>query len=699
MNEAGILDLARAAGLSIDWIDAYGVPQSVAPDTLRLILKALNLPCDTDQQCSDSIARLVEEQADSTVAPLLLGDVGTPLHVPSSYGWHGKGYVVELEDGNRLEGRFTGDVQAPCELMSLHQFGYHRLIVDQGEGAEKTITTLAMAPLKCFGVYDSTEGTARAGSRLWGIAVQLYSLRREGDGGIGDFSALTELVGSAARHGAAAVAISPVHAGFSANTHSFSPYSPSSRIFLSALHIDPAQIAGADAARGLDPVTRAELERLAELELIDWPAAATLRIATLRRLYKSHIAGRDNEEFARFRSQGGEALADHVHFEALHEWFLSNGESGDWHQWPLAYRDPRGPAVLAFAHENADAVNFHAFLQWQAAKGLSAAQKAARAAGMPIGVISDLAVGAQSGGSQAWSRQGEIIDGLSVGAPPDLLNAHGQSWGLGAFSPLAMKRTGFRAYIEMLRAAFAHAGGVRIDHVLGLARLWLVPDGESSKKGAYLRYPIDDLLRLIALESWRHRAIVIGEDLGTIPAGFYDRMARAGVLGIRVLWFQRAWQRFLAPDEWSADAIGTTTTHDLPTFAGWWEGRDIGWRTRLGLLPDGVTEAEEERLRNQDREQLWQALLEAGHVHGAMPPHTAEAAPIAAALAFLGSTPAPLAIVPIEDILGLPEQPNVPGTVDTHPNWRRRMPGPVQSVLDGEATGWRMTAIDQARGR
>ncbi|MGI4936549.1 MAG: 4-alpha-glucanotransferase, partial [Janthinobacterium lividum] len=221
----------------------------------------------------------------------------------------------------------------------------------------------------------------------------------------------------------------------------------------------------------------------------------------------------------------------------------------------------------------------------------------------------------------------------------------------------------------------------------------------SALEGAYLRYPIDDLLRLIALESWRHRAIVIGEDLGTIPAGFFDRMARAGVMGIRVLWFQRAWQRFLTPQEWSADAMGTTTTHDLPTFAGWWEGRDIGWRDRLGLFAEGVNQAEEQRIRNEDRTQLWQALIDAGHVEGHMPPATAAAAPIEAALAFLGSTPAPLAMVPIEDVLGLSEQPNVPGTVDTHPNWRRRLPGPVQTVLDGEAVAKCLDALNSARHR
>jgi 4-alpha-glucanotransferase len=260
-----------------------------------------------------------------------------------------------------------------------------------------------------------------------------------------------------------------------------------------------------------------------------------------------------------------------------------------------------------------------------------------------------------------------------------------------------MKRTGYRAYLEMLRAAFANAGGVRIDHVLGLARLWLVPDGASALQGAYLHYPMEDLLRLVALESWRHRAIVIGEDLGTIPEGFGDRLARAGLLGIRVLWFQRDGSRFLAPAEWSSQAMATTTTHDLPTFAGWWEGRDIAWRTRLDLLAPGSSEAEEHRLRQQDRAALWQGLSASGCAHGEIPAATPEQAPVTEALAFLGATPAPLAMVPIEDVLCLPEQPNVPGTVDSHPNWRRRLPQPVGRLLDEPQVAARLAALDRAR--
>ncbi|MFD2273946.1 4-alpha-glucanotransferase [Undibacterium arcticum] len=333
-------------------------------------------------------------------------------------------------------------------------------------------------------------------------------------------------------------------------------------------------------------------------------------------------------------------MQDHARYEALQEWLPRQANcgapesTGDWRHWPLEYRDPRSPAVTAFAQRYPEQIGFHLFLQWHAARGLISAQRAARAAGMPIGLITDLAIGADRGGSQAWSRQGEIIDALAVGAPPDFLNTVGQNWGLGAYSPLALHASGFHAYIEMLRACFAHAGGVRIDHVLGLERLWLVPEGASAAEGAYLRYPMVDMLRLIALESWRYRAIVIGENLGTVPAGFDERLAQANLLGICVLWFQRDQLQFLAPKAWSAAAIATTTTHDLPTVAGWWSENDIDWRAGLGLLEAGRSDADERAARAQERDALWQALTKSTCASGAMPPPSATAAPVDAALAF-----------------------------------------------------------------
>ncbi|MGE5651323.1 MAG: 4-alpha-glucanotransferase [Bacillota bacterium] len=698
MNDADVLNLAQAAGLSHEWTNAFGQPMRVEPDALRAILDALGLPCASDEQCRDSAARLAALHDADRLPALATGTVGEPVRLAAMSHLAGMPYRIELEDGGHVDGRFPDDVAAGIVLPPIDRHGYHRLLV-ANEAA-----TLAVAPPRCFGVGDAIA--ARAGGQpsdplLWGLGVQLYSIRRAGDGGIGDFSGLSALVRSAAAHGASAVAISPVHAMFSADVHRFSPYGPSSRLFLNALHVDPAAVLGGDAMAAalaeLGADAAARYAAAEQDELIDWPAAASLRLALLRRLYERFVAVGGSADFEQFRRDGGGALRDHARFEALHTWRAGHGESGDWRTWPAGLRNPRSADVEAFARQHAAEVGFHEFLQWQAARGLSGAQKAARDAGMPIGLITDLAVGADNDGSQAWSRQAEIINGLSVGAPPDVLNTRGQSWGLGAFSPHAMQAQGFGAYIEMLRATFAHAGGARIDHVLGLTRLWLVPNGASPQQGAYLCYPLQDLLRLIALESWRHRAIVIGEDLGTVPEGFDAQLAQAGLLGIRVLMFQRHGSRFLSPGEWPRHAIATTTTHDLPTIAGWWRERDIDWRARLDLLAPGQSEGDARHDRARERGELWQALTESGCAHGPMPGSDGSALVADAAAAFIAATPAPLAVLPVEDALGLPESPNLPGTVDTHPNWRRRLPQPVERLLDEAAVANRLAAMNRTR--
>ncbi len=695
MNDTAIYDLADAAGFIREWTNANGERKQVSAEALRVLLEALDLPCASVEQCRDSHVRLAVLQGGDHLPPLVTGTVGRALRLPPAKHLSGRHYCIEFEDGGHTDGRFENDFSGGAELLPIKRAGYHRLLAGDDE------TVLAVAPPRCFGIADALHVAENSDSRLWALGVQLYSLRRSGDGGIGDFTSLAQLAQSAASRSASAVAISPVHAMFSADVHRFSPYGPSSRLLLNALHIDPASVLGQQGlAAALDALggdAGATMARLEQDELIDWPAAASLRLRLLRQLYERFAEHGDRAEFNAFRSAGGDILERHARFEALHAWRLANGESGDWRTWPDGLRRPGAPDVEQFARSHTQEVGFHAFLQWQAARGLSGAQKAARGAGMPIGLIADLAVGADNGGSQAWSRQQEIVNGLSVGAPPDQMNPRGQAWGLGAFSPHAMKAAGFHAYIEMLRATFAYAGGARIDHVLGLTRLWLVPHGASPDQGAYLRYPMDDLLRLIALESWRHRSIVIGEDLGTVPAGFDEQLARAGLLGIRVLLFQRDGARFLRPDEWPKHAIATTTTHDLPTIAGWWQGRDLDWRTGLDLLEPGHNEAQARDARARERAALWQAMTEAGCAAGSMPIPRAESAPLDAAVGFMSATPSPLAMLPIEDALGLPEQPNLPGTIDAHPNWRRRLPGRVDRMLDAPEVARRLDILNKLR--
>ena len=687
-------ELAARAGILVDWNDAHGRPRRVADDVLRTVLDALELPAGTPAQARDSLARLRREDMPGAL-PLLVIDAGAAFDLPRAPSG---GFLLEDEDGRRHAGTAASLGNGRARLPGIVRPGYYRLSMGQAR------YRLAVAP-RCPSVREAA-GTA---SRLWGVAAQVYSLRR-GEAadpaqgmGYGDFGALAALARASGRQGATALAISPVHAMFSADPGRCSPYSPSSRLFLNALYGDPAAVLGGEAvATALRAHRLGERAlRLEALDLIDWPRAGALRLELLHALHASWRGSASSalrEDFLRYREAGGEALESHARFEALHALAMAApGGSAGWRDWPQALRDPAGAAVRDYAAAHEEEVEFHAFAQWIAARSLEGAQRAARDSGMRIGLIADLAVGADPDGSHAWSRQADILRGLSPGAPGDLYHPGGQAWNLTAFSPRRLRQDGYRAYIEMLRAALAHAGGLRVDHALGLARMWLVPDGAAPSDGAYLRYPLDDMLRLIALEAWRRRAIVVGENLGTVPAGFDPRIARAGMLGTDVLWFARGpagacgVAPFLPPGQWPAHAVAATTTHDLPTVAGWWLGRDLDWRRKLGLPCDGESGPDPRERRQAERAALWEAV--AGPAAGEPPPRP----PLEAILGHVADTPCPLTLAPLEDLLGLEEQANLPGTVDGHPNWRRRLPVAAQRIYDAPGVGARRAAL--ARGR
>lgn len=713
MSEPILHTLASASGIAVRWTDAFGCQQEVKPETLRAILLALGFPADSDQQCKESLKALRgSSNAPGSLPPLITAWCGTPVLMPSGCLSEGDPYSVKLEQGGSMQGRLGVSRDNSLQTTPILEAGYHLF------EAGSVRMTLAVAPRSCFRVCDALQRSKRpAKARVWGLAAQLYSMRRVHDGGLGDYTSLEELAASAGAQGASALAISPVHAMFSADASRFSPYGPSSRVFLNVLHVDPAQMFGQDGLEQALSQLPGSRERMVELEggaLVDWPATAALRLSILRQLFdhfnRAPDAGDDTlsqlmlsraASFKAFCERGGQALEDHARFEALDAWFRRERPDmlqGDWRQWPKPFQDPRSLELTAFAHAQANEVAFHQFLQWLADAGVEAVHTAARNAGMPVGVIADLAVGADPGGSQAWGLQSAMLAGLSVGAPPDLLSQQGQGWGLCAFSPRALQAQGFAPWLDMLRANMRHSGGIRIDHVLGLKRLWLVPDGAPATDGAYLRYPFDDLIRLAALESNRHGAIVIGEDLGTVPEGFGEQLASAGVLGIRVLHFQKDKDRYLLPDEWSSTAMATTSTHDLATVAGWWAGRDIDWRERMNLLGTETSVAAQRAERETEKQALWHALRQA-KIASDMQIELPDAAPMEEVFRFTGRTPAPLVMVPLEDVLGMLEQPNLPGTVETHPNWQLRLQGDARHLLEAPVVKARLAALQTGRDK
>jgi 4-alpha-glucanotransferase len=659
VSDDALRGLAAMAGIELQWRDVFGRQHDTSIDAMRAILTALGLPCGGDADIAAS--RAVLEQEAAAPPPLAVVEAGMPW--PQMLG--------QPPDGRLwLEGGAVDDVgtHAPQET------GYHRIESARGE------QVVAVTPRQAF-------RPDWQGRRPWGLALQLYAARRTGDGGIGDFTSLGDVAECAGRQGADAIAISPVHAQFAADPAHYSPYAPSSRIFLNIFHID---------AEGLCREAGVVLEgdeiwQLAELEnapLVNWQAAGRLRVALLRRAF-DRLRPRLAEDvsadsFAAYWRQRGADLHRHALFEALHGHFTAmHGAPRSWRDWPTAYRGPDLAEAAAHGEAHFGDVAFHAFLQWQAERGLAQAQARARRAGMRVGLVTDIAVGIDPAGSHCWSEPDLFLPGLSIGAPPDVINPLGQDWGLASFSPRALTRRGYAPFLAMLRSAMRHAGGVRIDHVLGLRRLWLVPRDGGARNGAYLRLPEADLMQLVALESSRQRAIVVGEDLGTVPEGFRDSLRARRIAGTRVLWFEREGQRFLSPHEYEPDALAMTSTHDLATVAGWWTGQDIDWRARLDLLGEGIQRSSVDAERETDRRLLWEAFCHAGVARGDQPPAGVPEPVVDAAAAWLGRTASDLALLPVEDALGLIEQPNLPGTTDQHPNWRRRLPANFADLVAG----------------
>lgn len=695
VTDTAIRDLASSLGVAVTWNDFAGRPRTVSDDALRRILAALGFACETEGELAGSREAVRALAAEQRRPPLVTASVGKDiaLRLPDQVG-EPRGELV-LEDGTRRDVSLRQDHRGNWLVPAVGDPGYHRLHL---AGTE---IVLAVAPPRCVTVDDIAPG-----ERLWGFAAQTYGLRRPGDGGIGEAGCIAALGVAAAQNGADALALSPSHALFTADSTRYSPYAPSSRLVFNPLHGDARavfgneRVAAAIREAGLDDEWRAR----DAASLVDWARSARAKLALLRHLFESfvsHDVARRNalaDDFEQFRAGGGRLLQEHARFEAIHAQRLAaDPKRWSWRDWPSEWQDAKGPRVEAFAAEHAREVMFHVFLQWVADRSFAAAHEAMRNAGARIGLISDLAVGMDANGSHAWSRPQDILVGLNVGAPPDLFNPRGQNWGITTFSPQALTGNAFAPFLATLRTALRYAGGVRIDHVMGLTRLWLVPDGAGAADGAYVHYPLDDLLRLIALESHRHRAVVIGEDLGTVPEGFRERLAASDIAGMRVLWFERDEQGFTPPQAWPADAVAMTTTHDLPTVAGWWCGADIELRSRHGVFTDADAAASEERARETDRGALWRAFLDANVATGEPPLPNEPARTIEAAVGFIAKTPCRLTLLPLEDAIGLVEQPNLPGTIDQHPNWRRRYALPADTMLDAPDVQARLRPLKAGR--
>lgn len=641
--------LAAAAGLARQWRDVEGRDQIVTDAALAAILTALGYQTGSTRQIKAGLERIAER--DRGLPPLLVTEVGHPTAVPSQAA------AAELTDeaGVTRAAAIHDGLLAPVDVP-----GYYDLAFAEGT------CRLAVAPAHC-------PLPERHGARLWGTSLQIPSLH--GPGAFGDLGELAGAVDALAALGCQAVAINPVHALFPGTGEDYSPYSPSSRTYLNAALADPALLG----LPSLPPEPAAPL--------IEWPTALPERLAALR----TSFAQLSEEQRARFAAADRAAdagLDRHAIHDALYCHFRALG-APDWRSWPKPYHNPGSPAVRRFAVQNAAEIAFHRYAQWLTRAGLAEVQHRARQGGMAIGLIADLAVGVHPGGSDCWAMPEAMLSGLTIGAPPDPLGPLGQNWSITGYSPEGLRAAGYQPWIAMLRAALRSAGGLRIDHAFGLARLWVIPDGSECADGAYLRYPFQDLVRLVTLEAHRAKALIIAEDLGTAPPGFTAAVTERHMLGMRVMWFERAADHgFIGAHDYPAQCAAMTGTHDTPTVAGWWRGRDLDWADQLNRLPSDVDREQAERIRDWDRGLLWSTIAT-----GERPGPDCPEPVVQAALQHVGRTPALLAIAPIEDLLAEPEQPNLPGTISEHPNWRRRQPAALGELLNRPQILERVAAI------
>jgi glycogen operon protein len=653
--------LAAAAGIAAAWWDIAGRQYVTGDDTRRALLRAMHLPADTAAEATDSLAVLTEE-ATRKLPPVLVvraGESGVLRLGPALADGavrlcigHAGSECVRLDvaagqgviepmaapDGRMVRSRRIVLPPLPA--------GRYRVGVDETE----PVCHLTVTPPRCH-----LPAELRAGGRAWGITAQLYSLRRPGEGGIGDLTALAALGPAAAGAGAAAIGLNPLHALFLQDRSRASPYQPSDRHFLDPIHIDvtapplPLEVRGVRQALAQQA---AAFERLAAEPLVDYPAVWE---AKSRVLEAGFAAFRPHADFERFVVEGGEALANFARFQAIAE----VQPTADWRAWPMTLRDPAGAAAAMAAPP--ERVRFALWLQWVADRQLAAA--AAAAGGMAIGLYRDLAVGAAPDGAEAWAAGPSLMQGVSVGAPPDPLGPDGQVWGVPPPDPRAMRASGYAAFAGLLRANMRHAGALRIDHVMGLRRLFVIPEGARGLDGTYLAYPFDDLLGQVVLESVRARCLVVGEDLGTVPRGIRSALAERDVLSYQVLRFARDGGKLRPPARYPVNAVACAATHDIATIAGWWQGADIEERAALGLLA-GPALAAERQAREDEKAELLALLAAEGLAADDLP---------VAVHALLARTPCRLVLVQADDLAGEVVGVNLPGTDRERPNWRRRL--------------------------
>lgn len=646
-TEDSLQRLAEAVGILPRWHHLSGAEQTTGPETQRALLAAMGFAAASDTEAAETLQALATETAARRIPREIVveADAETAFPLTDVTDWR-----LELEQGGTLSGTAaeTATIAPPA--------GLHRLVA-----GDQSCLVIA-APKRAPAVSDLLS-TTDDGPRPWGVTGALYGLHSDRNLGVGDYRDLGDACRALGTCGAQFFGINPIHASGVMNDD-VSPYAPTCRTALEPRHIAVDCIPGfADCkeAQRLLHDNAADLVAAREGDEVAYAIQERIQPQILRALFKTFNDTGRTADFDAWRQARGPALERFARFEAI-----SQRHGADWRRWPQDLQAVGSAAVGNFAGEHAAEIRYHAWLQWLAENQVGNAQTAARQAGMGLGLYLDLAVGVRPGSADTWADPDCFAKGVSLGAPPDGFNPQGQVWNLSPFNIPALRKAGYRPFIETLRGVMRHAGIIRIDHILGINRGFWVPD--SGAPGGYVTYPMESLLALVKLEAARASCIVVGEDLGSVPEGLRGWLAEAGLLGCAVLQFEKEGDRFRDPCAYAPSTLASFGTHDMPTMRGWWRGSDTDLRRDTGQISDEA-QARGQQERSGERAALLRLLEDKGLLAEGS---TLEEAPVTALHRLLAGAGSDLVAVQMDDALGSLEQQNLPGTVSEYPNWRRR---------------------------
>lgn len=705
--------LASLAGLQDSYVHANGHIEYIALPVQQAILSAMGYDLSNEHTLAKHIKELQDSHWQEPLAPVTVCIAGEPLIVrlqlpaeTANSKWH---WQIVLENGDTLTGDFVlqaKDIVADYllnsqKIIAFNQHidaeivtGYHQLQLSDGK--QQFQQQLIISPSRCFQLHDSAVL-----HKTMGPALQLYAIRSARNWGMGDFADLKAMVAPLAAQGNDFIGLNPLHALYPLLPQDCSPYSPNSRLWLNTLYValdtTPEYQACAAAQQLVASDTfQLQLAACRAADNVDYPAVAQLKAQVTPLLYQhfqQHEVVQQTaraKAFQQFVEQGGASLQQVVLFKVLQgTLFWQDHTMAAWQHFPAEYQNPNSPAVLEFAKQHAEKINQQCYLQWLAQQQLAEVKAECRKQGMAIGLYCDVAVGTSRSSAESWAAPEDFLLDLSVGAPPDIMAPKGQNWGLLAYNPVTLRQKAYQPFIELIRANMRFAGALRLDHVMALLRLWCCPLGADATAGGYLRMPAKELFAILALESQRNHCVVIGEDLGTVPAEISELMQHYQVLSYRVFMLEQKVGSYQHRDQtYPPQALATVTTHDMPTLVGFWQEGDLALRHQLDLFPSRAVADNLHQLRADEKAILQQQL-------GITEPDAATL--VRACHLYTAATPARLFAYQLEDLVLLDTPVNIPGTSTEYANWQRKLPQDIATILTEPTVIKLMQEMKQAR--